>query len=144
MNEIMNGIARRGRMIVCWLFGLTLLLASCPPTARASDVRAYGVDDFDTLSIDQRLLLVSLQGLVNRAGPILWLRSGPNQSPGLLKWEETLPALRTQQHLRYAEVLARFARPEYVQGTVIVDPTLEETYNMALAHIPCRLLPSTR
>jgi hypothetical protein len=107
-------------------------LCSLPGMASATAAtQVYAVEDFDRLSIDQRLLLVSIQGLVNREGPILWLRSGPGQTPGGQYWEATFAGLQAQRRLSYEATLARFARSPYATGVVIVDPAIEETYNIA-------------
>ncbi len=108
-----------------------LLAVGLPQPVRAAASDVYGVDGIDQLSIDQRLLLVSLQGLVNRDGPILWLSSGANQSPGLPDWESTFPEVQARRHLGYSAALALFAHTQSVRGVVIVDPAIEETYNIA-------------
>ncbi len=118
------------------LLMLCSLLAIAPPRAQPTQAKnatatVYGVDDIERLSIDQRLLLVSLQGLVNRAGPVLWLRSGAAQSPGLPAWEQTFPELQGMLHISYREAIQRFAAAPYVSGSVVVDPAIEETYNIA-------------
>ena len=117
------------------MLSVGILAVFLPPIRHAAAVDApttvYGVDDIEHLTIDQRLLLVSLQGLVNRGGPILWLRSGAPQSPGLPLWEQTFPALQNMTHITYREALQRFAVPPYATGSVVVDPAIEETYNIA-------------
>ena len=117
-------------LVLCALLVATLPLAR-PTHAQDTPPPVYGVDDIEQLSIDQRLLLISLQGLVNRTGPILWLRSGPAQSPGLSAWEQTLPELQGMVHISYRAAILRFAVAPYITGAVIVDPTIEETYNIA-------------
>jgi len=127
-----------GRLLVVGvLFAYTLLLPFTPGDARAASNAAtqasetFGVSDVDRLSIDQRLLLVSIQGIVNRDGPVLWLRSGAGQSPGLPVWEGILPELRGMTLLDYAATLRRFAPSGRFAGIVVVDPTIEQTYNIA-------------
>jgi hypothetical protein len=123
---------RRWRTALALGIILAFALSLAQPTrAESATATVYGVDDIERLSIDQRLLLISLQGLVNRGGPILWLRSGPGQSPGLPAWEQTLPELRGMVHISYREALQRFAVAPYVVGAVVVDPAIEETYNVA-------------
>ena len=125
--------ARLVRLILTLSVAISPIFApvSSASASSAGEVHTYAVDDFDSLSIDQRLLLVSLQGLVNRDGPNLWLRSGAGQSPGLPLWEQTFPQLRTMTHISYREALQRFAANPWVVGLVVVDPALEETYNVA-------------
>lgn len=136
MSLLTRQAARRAWLAVVVLALLLPLSPGTAPKARAAApaiaaMQTYGVDDVDSLSIDQRLLLVSLQGLVNRDGPIFWLRSGTGQSPGLGAWEQTFPELRNMVHISYGEALQRFARAPWVTGMVVVDPAQEETYNIA-------------
>ncbi len=80
---------------------------------------------------DRRMLLVSIQGIVNRRGVVLWLRNQPGQSPGLKRWESDFPELRNLQELSYRECLEKLVNPANFNGAVIVDIKEPRTYNIA-------------
>src|SRR5437868_1129128 len=44
---------------------------------------------------DRSLLLTSMQGILNRKAPTLWLKSNPGQTPGMGLWESIFEEVRT-------------------------------------------------
>jgi len=80
---------------------------------------------------DRSLLLVSMQGILNRKKPTLWLKSNPGQSAGMDLWENKLEELDGAKRLTYQECIDRFAGNGLFQGLVVADSAMASTYDLA-------------
>lgn len=107
------------------LIHLTLFLMSsclwCFPKATVVDVR-----DKDW---DEVLMLVTLQGIVNRQGPLIYLLFNPQGDEFWLSYYKEKFRLNFKKEVSTPKVLQKFKR--YLKGYILWDPSVPDTANVA-------------
>lgn len=97
------------------------------PRSKAPD-KHLDVLDLSHLLPDQKLLYLSLEGLVNRQKPRIYLLYNPTDMKWL-KWMKSQHWINSYSDISTTQLLKKYSN--YYRGVVVFDPSLPATINLA-------------
>lgn len=114
---------------------LILIISTCFPGIQSSGTKV-DVIDLRGKDLKVRLLVLSLQGIVNRRGPLLYvlwegIRVEPTPSERWLKYYEDKGWIGGFKHISLTDAIRKYR--EFLNGFVIYDPELPATINLAVS-----------